>query len=225
VRRISRSLAARLRAVRRMVRFGLLALAVLVPAHDLVYLAAHGARQPDALADTGHSAYWSAIAISALLAAAALAALSLHRSRSLRSRLASLGGLRVDRLPTRVLVGQTLRLWVVLLGVTLTVFAVQENIEHISDHAGHLPGLGVLYAAENAWVLPIFGALSLAAALVGTITLARLRALAVAVARAIAALRHRAKEIVRPPARMPCAARPLRSTPDLGRAPPQVLSA
>lgn len=221
MRRANRPSAQLRTAVWPLVRIGLLVVAVLVPAHDLVYLAAYGfARRHEALVASGHGAYWTAIAIGTLLGIGALAAVAAHRSRRLRRRLAELGGLHVDPIPAAALVGRIATLWLLLLATSLVVFVVQENFEHARQHPGHLPGLTALYAPDYQWALPIFAALSLAAAAIGSLTLARLHALADAVARAEGLKLTSAAEPIGTPTFELAGTRRIRSTPDLGRAPP-----
>jgi hypothetical protein len=209
---------ARLRALG---RFGVLVAAVLVAAHDLVYLAAYGPRAQRILEEAGHGPTWVAVGVGALLGAAALAALTLHRSRMLRQRLIALGGPALAPLPVPQLVVRIGRLWMPLLAVSLVAFAVQENLEHLQHH-GHVPGAAVLWSVGYEWALPIFAALTFAAAAVGSVALARIAALALAVARASRAIRR----MMRPS--WPITSdtwrtRQLRSVPDLGRAPPPLL--
>jgi hypothetical protein len=206
-------------------RFGLLALAVWVPAHDLVYLAAYGVNgHRHSLEASGHGAYWLAIGLAALLGLTALATVIAQRSDALRRRLGELGGVSVRPVAPRRLVRRGARLWLLLLAACLAVFVVQENLEHLTQHAGHLPGLGVLYAGEYAATLPIFAALALAAAAIGSLAIERLRALAEAVARAERVPRPM-REARRPSSVGGVRPREVRSTPDLGRAPPPLLAA
>jgi hypothetical protein len=203
-------------------RFALLVAAVLAPAHDLVYLAAYGPRAQRILDTAGHGPAWFAVAVACLLGGGALAAITLHRSRILRRRLRSLGGPALDSLPLPQLAARIWRLWVPLLLVSLAVFAVQENLEHLNHH-GHLPGTAVLHGVGYEWALPIFVALTFAAAVVGSVALARVAALAAAVAQASTDRLGTA----RPSWPIPSDAwrtRQLRSAPDLGRAPPLLLA-
>jgi hypothetical protein len=206
-------------------RFALLTAAVWVAAHDLVYLAAHGVGgYRPALQASGHGGYWVAMGVAAVLGAGALATLALQRSHALARRLVQLGGLRVRPSSSARLVARIARLWLLLLVASLAIFIAQENLEHLTQHAGHVPGLEVLYGTEYHATLPIFAALALAAATIGSLAIERLRALAEAVARA-----ERAPWPERRPRRPapPDAprVRDQRSAPDLGRAPPPLLAA
>jgi hypothetical protein len=206
-------------------RFALLSAAVWVAAHDLVYLAGHGIRgYRPALEASGHGEYWLAIGVAALLGAGALATLVLQRSQRLARRMAEHGGPRVRPMSSARLVARIARLWLLLLVGTLAIFVLQENLEHLTQHAGHLPGLKVLYATDYAATLPIFAALALAAATIGSLGTERLRQLAEAVARAERAARPE-RQAPRP--MLPDAPRvsDARSAPDLGRAPPPLLAA
>lgn len=203
-------------------RFAVLIAAVLVAAHDLVYLAAYGPRAQRILEAAGHGPAWVAVAVGALLGAGALAAITLHRSRVLRRRLTSLGGPALDPLPMPQLVRRIGRLWLPLLAVSLGVFAIQENLEHLQHH-GHLPGTAVLWSVGYEWALPIFAALTFGAAAIGTVAVSRIAALAAAVAKAFAA-RRRVTRPSWPIASDAWRTRQLRSAPDLGRAPPLLLA-
>jgi hypothetical protein len=201
----------------------LLSVAVLVPAHDLVYLAAYGPdRHAAALSATGHGSYWTAVAVAAFLGLAGVGAAALHRSRSLRDRLATLGHVNVQPLAAPQLVRHVAWTWLAVMALSVATFAVQENVEHLAGH-GHLPALGVLTGGEYQWALPIFGALALAVATAGSVTVARLRALTEAVARALHSVARPTRQLAWPWVREPGSARGVRSTPDLGRAPPALL--
>lgn len=213
------------RSLTAVVRFAVLAAAVWVSAHDLVYLAAHGvAGHRHSLEASGHGGYWVAIGFAVLLGMAALATLTAQRSQALRRRLADRGGVRVQRLAIHALLRRIASLSLLLFVACLAVFVVQENLEHFVHHAGHVPGLGVLYAGEYAATLPIFAALALTAATIGTFAIERLRALAEAVARAERASRPE-RATLRPSFLALPRVRDIRSTPDLGRAPPPLLAA
>ncbi len=204
-------------------RFALLTMAVLVPAHDLVYLTAYGwAGQAQALAATGHGAYWTGIAVAAALGIGVLATVAVHRSRYLRRRLDALGDWTVASMPSSARAGRVVRLWITVLTAAIAVFLVQENVEHFTHHAGHLPGLAVLYAGEYVWAIPLFAVLSLAAATIGSLTLARLEAMAEALATARATLASAPRRAWRPTVEHP-RIRWSRFNRDLGRAPPLLL--
>jgi hypothetical protein len=202
-------------------RFGLLAAAVMVAAHDLVYLAAYGlGAHRHALAASGHGGSWTAIVLTVLLAAGALGVLAVQRCRVLTRRLGDLGGVSVQPLSGAKLATRIGRLWLVVFAFTVALFLLQENLEHIVRHAGHVPGLGALYAGEYRAAIPILAVLSLAAATIGSLAIERLRALGEAVARAEqTTLRPRRQPLVRP-ASVLVRPRARRATPDLGRAPP-----
>jgi hypothetical protein len=81
----------------------------------------------------------------------------------------------------RRMAGRVVGLWLGLLATVLVVFAVQENVEHVLHHGGHLPLADVLYVGEYTWTVPIFAIVALAAAAVGTVAIERIRLLAEAV--------------------------------------------
>jgi hypothetical protein len=204
-------------------RFAALTAAVVVAGHDLVYIAAHGlGSYRSALDASGHGVPWTGVGAAALLAAAALGAITVQRSRRLNRRLRDLGGADVGWGFASGLARRIGRLWLLLLATGLAVFTVQENIEHFAAHGGHFSYLEVLYAGEHALAIPVFALLSLAAATVGGLALERLHVLAKAVANA----ENRSPRPERVGQRRPSPrlGRPrlLRGQPDLGRAPPQL---
>jgi hypothetical protein len=211
------------RAGWRHLRFAVLVLAVLVPAHDLVFLAAFGGHvHAHALEATGHGAYWLAIWIAMLLAVVATAVVVLHRSQRLRRELGRLGGIHVSAPRPARLAAAIARLWVALFATAIVAFVIQENLEHYGLHA-HLPGLDVLFVGEYQWTIPVFAALALAAAIAGSLSVERLAALVRAVRTAARPARP-ARRTPRPPRRAERPARARRAIPDLGRAPPLPLS-
>lgn len=202
-------------------RFAALTAAVLVAGHDLVYLTAYGlGNYRSVLEAYGHGLPWTGVWLAAILAAAALGAIAVQRSRRFNRRLRDLGGADVGWEFTSGLARRIGRLWLLLLATGLAVFTVQENVEHFAQHGGHFYNLGVLYAGEYVLTIPVFALLSLAAATVGSLALERLRVLAKAVAHAETSS-HRPQWVGqrRPSPRLGRTGL-YRGRPDLGRAPP-----
>jgi hypothetical protein len=171
-------------ALRGAARFGVLVAAVLVAGHDSLYLAAYGLRDyRHALASSGHGVPWTGICLAALLTVGAVAVVAIQRSHRLNRRLRQLGAPPVQTVPAGQLASRIAGLWLPLLVIALTLFAVQENVEHFTNHKGHLPLLEVLYAGEYQWAIPIFALVALAVAVVGTVATAHLRALTDAIER------------------------------------------
>jgi hypothetical protein len=203
----------------RHLRFVVLAMAVLVPAHDLVFLAAFGGHvHAHTLEATGHGAYWLAIWIATALAVAATAVVVLHRSQRLRRELGRLGGIHVPASRPGRLAASVARLGVALFATSIVAFVIQENLEHYGLHA-HVPGLDVLFVGEYQWTIPVFASLALAAAVAGSFTVERLAALIRAV-QAAARLARPTRRTPRPPLRADRPNRARGAIPHLGRAPP-----
>jgi hypothetical protein len=158
--------------------------AVLVAGHDTLYLVTYGPGEVHhALAASGHGVPWTGICLAALMVGGAVALVAVQRSHRLNARLRQIGAPPVRRVSTRHLARRIASLWLPLLIVSLLVFAVQENIEHVAHHGGHLPLLEVWYLGEYQWTVPIFALVALAAAALGAATTAHLRVLAEAVRR------------------------------------------
>lgn len=201
--------------------FIVLALAALLVAHQLVYLATYGWRGIErALASVGHDAYWLVIGSAVSVALLFGLALSLRRWLSLRAALRRSAGVRrprttIDWAQVRATVlGLAPRLAL----AALVLFFVQENLEHYLHHGGHVPGLGVLLGPEYVATLPIFLAVSVVVALVTALLRLELAALARLVDQTTS--RRPERDVPRPAGRHlpvhPCSP----GTPDLGRAPP-----
>lgn len=203
-------------------RFAALTAAVLVASHDLVYLTAYGLGGFRSVLETsGHGAPWTGVWLAAILAAAALGAVAVQRSRRLNRRLRDLGG-DVGWGFASGLARRIGRLWLLLLAAGLALFTVQENVHQFAQHGGHFSYLEVLYAGEYALAIPVFALLSLAAATAGSLALERLHALAKAVARAENKSPRPERAGQRRPSPRLGQPRLHRGQPDLGRAPPQL---
>jgi hypothetical protein len=149
-------------------RLAALAVVALVLAHDLVFLLTDGSGGYGvALAQTGHGTQWTAtvvvvaaLAISLTIFGTARLISLTHEARELEGHGASVRSGR-----TTDLAGHLVQAWLVILPVSLALFVLVENLEHLS--AGlPAPGLAVLGSVEYHGVLGVFALVSLLAALV-----------------------------------------------------------
>ena len=145
-----------------------LVLATLALAHQLIYMAAHGAGDDyrQAMTAAGHDGYWSSFvlavgAVSGVLVA--VAAIQLRRLRTL-ARAASVSGFTVRDESSRALLRIVGPLWARLTILTTTAFLIQENVEVAT--VGHaMPGLGAI-VGEHDLALPIIAGVALVVAFV-----------------------------------------------------------
>jgi hypothetical protein len=125
-------------------------LAVLVLAHDLVYLARYGSRYGEALIHSGHGDAWRAAAASSILLAGLATVVAIGRLVRLhilvrRERAARNPG----RLDGRALLRTWVRIGPALAISTVVLLTVQENLEQHALH-GASAGLGILLTPEYA---------------------------------------------------------------------------
>ena len=146
------------------VAIALLSLAVFVLGHDLLFLLASGPTFRIALQQSGHGAVWDTTVMTVVGAAAVLAGLAIRRlvaltqlARGLEARVAG-----AERRPAHLL-GQVVRLWVVIVAIALVLLVINENLERAAIGLP-MPGLGVLLPA-----IPIFAAVGLAIAIVAAL--------------------------------------------------------
>ena len=203
--------------------FVMLTLAVLLLAHQLVYLVTFGAPgMEDALSSVGHDAYWllTAVTVATALGAGVLA--GLRRWLILRAA--------INRLPRAQRVRSSIdwpsfrssagRLAPRLALAALFIFFIQENLEHLSLGSGDLPGLRVLTGEEYVGTLPIF---ALVAGIVATVVSLLRLGLALLERQLESAARQRPEPNPPLPAGRQLPIYPWsRSAPGLGRAPPAV---
>jgi hypothetical protein len=194
--------------IRRLATAGVLQLAALVLAHQLVYLARYGSLYGEALVHSGHGDAWNAAVLTSLLLAAGLVGLGLARLHRLgalaRSATPTSGGPR-GQLPHRALLSAFLRLAPRVAVLQLVLLSTQENIEHAV--AGQpIPGAGILFSPEyagGAWIaIAVALVVSLVAALFAwrrDVLLARLRAARAALPRASASAPRRTGVVARQP--------------------------
>lgn len=199
-----------------------LVLAVLLLAHQLVYLIGYGwASLSRALSDVGHDTYWLllAAAVGAALMIAALA--GFRRWLTLRGQLRRLPhkAPRAASIDWTLFRSTMLRLAPRLALYALALFFVQENLEHYTHHAGHVPGMGIVFGGEYIATLPVFALVGLAVAAVASLLKLGLAALARVVERATQ--RRPERKAPRPCGRLAPVHGWYRFAPDLGRAPPR----
>jgi len=203
-------------------RFTLLALAVLLMAHQLASMVAYG-WQGAALSD-GHDRYGLLGGAIVLIGVVVALGLGIHRLRRLHTRLRParvLRGRRAAEIDWRTFVDEVARLTPKLAVAAALIFLVQENVEHALGN-GMSDGMHLLFAEGHAATLPIFLVVSTVVA--GVVSLSRIgmAVLALLVERQ-AKLRPEPKPFV-PASRSTPAYRWARLAPDLGRAPPLPLS-
>lgn len=158
--------------------------AVLVLAHNLVYLARYGSLYNEALIHSGHGDTWAAAAATSLGLgglAALIAIARLARLQLLVRREAATGELdRTALLKTWLRIGPALAL------TTVALLTVQENLEQAALH-GTSAGLGILLTPEYAGGLWIALAVGLVVGAVVALVAWRIRALAARLSAARAA--------------------------------------
>jgi hypothetical protein len=203
-------------------RFTLLALAVLLLAHQLASVVAYGWQE--AALSGGHDRYGLLGGAIVLMGVVVALGLGIHRLRRLHSRLRpvrALRGRRAAEIDWRAFVDEVARLTPKIAVAAVLIFLVQENVEHAVGN-GMSDGMHLLFAEGHAATLPIF--LVVATVVAGVVSLLRI-GLAV-----LASLAERqAKPRPEPRPLMPAsqstpAYRWARLAPDLGRAPPPSLS-
>jgi hypothetical protein len=166
-----------------MVRAAVTALASLVLAHNLIFIAGYGPRFGIVMAHTGHDHGWTIAALTSIGLAASLLGVTLGRLWQLRR---SARGARATTLSGEpglgVFATRWLAWWIALTLVTASLFVLQENLELVSI-GNAMPGMGILASAAfpNAIVIILVVALgiSLVAALLGwrtSVLIARIQA-------------------------------------------------
>ena len=179
--------------IRGLATAGVLQLAALVLAHQLVYLARYGSRYGEALVHSGHGDAWSAAMLTSLLLAGGLIGLGLvrlHRLGVLARGASAASGDPGWQLQRRVLLTAFMRLAPRVAVLQLVLLSTQENIERAAM-GQPLPGAGILFSPEyagGAWIaIAVALVVSLVAALFAwrrDVLLARLRAARAALPRA-----------------------------------------
>lgn len=147
----------------------MLALAVLVVGHNLVFLLTFGSEAGIALARTGHGSRWDETVLIVLTAEGLLATLAALRLAYLYRLVRRLGPhFATGGLSVRAYVRALLPFWLGLFATSTLLFVLQENVEHWNAGLS-LPGLGVLGAADYVSPLPVFALVSLFVAAVAAL--------------------------------------------------------
>jgi len=166
------------------VRAAVTALASLVLAHNLIFIAGYGSRFGAALAHTGHDHGWTVAALTSIGLAVSMLAIALRRLQQLRRTARGAGAMRLPTEPgLRAFASRWLAWWIALTLVTALLFVLQENLEQAHIRTA-LPGLAVLasdaYPNAIAIILAVALGISLVAALLGwrsAVLIARIEAL------------------------------------------------
>jgi uncharacterized membrane protein YhaH (DUF805 family) len=165
------------------IRAAVTALASLVLAHNLIFIAGYGSRFPAVMAQTGHDHGWTVAALTSIGLSVSLLAVALRRLQELRRTARGTGAMRLPIEPgLRAFASRWLAWWIALTLVTFVLFVIQENLEHA--HIGTaMPGLAVLasdaYPNAIAIILAVALGISLVAALLGwrsAVLIARIQA-------------------------------------------------
>jgi hypothetical protein len=153
---------------RELLSLATLSLAALILGHHLVFLTAYGPEYWEMLERTGHGPVWAVTVITVLLLSAGLLLLAVRRLTSL-TRLArdvGRGQVTVRNGQLRDLATHVLRLWSVILAVSLPLFVLNENLERVTNGLP-APGLAILAAGiGHASPIPVFVGVALVLALV-----------------------------------------------------------
>ena len=179
-------------------RLAALALVALVLAHDLVFLLTDGGGYGLAMARTGHGDQWTAAVLIVALLAVCLAMVGSVRLVSLSRQARALEGARATVPSGRLadLAGHLARAWLLILPLSLVLFVLVENLEHVS--AGlPAPGLGVLDSVQYHGVIGVFVLVSFLAALVEALYRWRRDILIARIEAARARLRRRPARVAR----------------------------
>jgi len=203
-------------------RFILLALAVLLMAHQLASVVAYG--WPEASLSDGHDRYGLLGGAIVLMGVVVALGLGIHRLRRLRSRLRPvrvLRGRRAAEVDWRTFIDEVARLTPKIAVAAALVFLVQENVEHalgsrMSD------GMHLLFAEGHAVTLPIF--LLVATVVASVVSLSRIGLAVLALLAERQAKPRPEPRPLMPASRSTPAYRWARLAPDLGRAPPLPLT-
>ena len=148
---------------------GLLALAVLVVGHNVVFLLTYGSDFGAALLRTGHGSRWDETVRAVLVAEGLLAIAATMRLAYLYRLVRRLGRSGAGGgLSARSYVRALLPLWLGLFAASTVLFVLLENFEHWSAGLS-LPGLGVLRAPDLAGPIPVFVVVSLLVAAVAAL--------------------------------------------------------
>ena len=148
----------------RRLRLTLLTISSMVMVHELDFRIRYGLGSAfdQAMADSGHGAWWGVLLGGALVGAVGVALAAAIRHQRLWAQLRQSGGYGLHVTPARGLVREWLDLWFQMGIWVSTLFLFQENLEHLASE-GHLAGLEPLLG-DGAPV--VWGAILIVTALV-----------------------------------------------------------
>jgi hypothetical protein len=160
----------------------------LLASHDAVFIAQDG---PDAglaqvVLGAAHE-YWTPASLILLAIGVVVAIAANRRLRALRWRARTLGAAPLRAAPFG---RRAVRAGALLFAVVAIGFLLQENAEHYIAH-GHLIGLGALIGPEYPLALPVIAVMTAVGGVVVGLFGGAVERLAVAIAEALANLRHR----------------------------------
>lgn len=200
-----------------------LSLGALILGHHLVFLTAYGPRYWAMLERTGHGPVWAVTVITVGILSTGLVFLALRRLASLArlARAVKGGKLAVRDGRPRDLAIHAIRLWAMIVAISLALFVLNENLERAANGLP-TPGLTILVAGVgNASPILVFAAVAAAVAIVAAlyrwqrdILLARVRGERPAWDRTVQ------RGLPRPPAALPRRPRSVVGSRLAGRAPP-----
>jgi len=141
-----------------------LSLSALILGHHLVFLTAYGPQYWTMLERTGHGPVWAITVATVAILSAGLVILAIRRIASLRrlARVVEDGGTTIRDGGFRHLAGLVLRLWCLVVVVSLALFVLNENLERAAIGLP-APGLALL-AGGIGHSSPIFVFMAVAAA-------------------------------------------------------------
>jgi hypothetical protein len=146
-----------------------MALAGLVLAHSLIFLAAYGATVADAMSRTGHDRGWLSAAAAALTLGGSLLAAMAWRLHRLRRTARHAGAVRLPAEPGPIAFLRHWLVWWLALTVAIAVlFVIEENIE-LSRIGDQLPGIRVLASAAYPGAAGIIAAVALVVSLLASL--------------------------------------------------------
>jgi hypothetical protein len=166
-----------------MVRAVATALASLVLAHNLIFIAGYGSRFGAVMEHTGHDHGWTIAALTSIGLATSLLLVALRRLVHLRRAARTSGVVTLPDEPgLRAFAWRWLDWWLALTVVTAALFVLQENLE-LASVGSALPGLGILSSAaypHALLIIPLVAlGISVVAALLGwrtSVLIARIQA-------------------------------------------------
>ena len=151
------------------IRAAVTALASLVLAHSLIFIAGYGSRFGAAMQQSGHDHGWALAAATSIGLAGSTLGIALGRLIHLRR---TARRARAVTLPTEPGLGafatRWLAWWIALAAITVVLFVLQENLE-LAGVGTRSPGFGVLTSAAYPNAIAIIVAVALGISLVAAL--------------------------------------------------------